>query len=51
MKTRYYQNFSAESTTTVLSGLERRYLDGVAEANEPAIAENRKIVVEIIMIV
>ena len=41
-----HQYFSVESTTTVLSGSARRaswaswYLDGVAEANEPAIAEN-----------
>jgi hypothetical protein len=55
MKEIPYQYFSADSTTTVLSGAERRaswYLDGVTEANEPAIAENRKIlrvVVEIIV--
>jgi hypothetical protein len=43
MKKKPYQYLSADSTTTVLSEVARRasrYLDGVAEANGPAIAEN-----------
>lgn len=60
MRLKPYQYLSAESTKTVFWGSERRaswarwYLDGVAEANEPAIAENwthRKIVLVLMEII
>jgi hypothetical protein len=44
MKNKHYQYLSEDSTTTVLSGDARRaslYLDGVAKAYDPAIAENK----------